>query len=118
VQYRATLADGSQALSCWYAHPGGSCATAAASPTTSGGFAATFRNARGNAWWVETDVAAASLAGVDARVNGGAWIALSHTSWGSWAKSVNAPAGSRVEFQARAADGSVAVSAAYAWPPA
>lgn len=110
VQYRATLGDGRVAESCLFTHPQGTCQSA---------FSATFRNVRGNVWWVETDVSASggTLAAVDARVDGGAWVALSKTSWGSWAKSMKAPAGSKVELRARAADGATSVSGPYAWPP-
>ena len=123
VEYRAVLADGRIVTSCAFSHPSGGCAgilgaTGAASPP-GGSFAASFKNVRGNEWWVETDVATTggTLTGVDARVNGGAWTALEKRSWGSWAKSLKAPAGSSVEFRARAADGQSAQSARYAWPP-
>ncbi|GEM_PF-4202003 len=111
VQFQATLPGGAVATSCVMAHPGGSC--------VGGGFAATFTNARGNAWWVEADVAATggTLVGVDASVNGGPWVPLSHTSWGSWAKSISAPAGSQVRFRADASGGATSVSGSYAWPP-
>jgi predicted phosphodiesterase len=123
VQHRAVLTNGSIVTSCWYTHPGATCTTTAPAPAPTpapGTFAATFKNVRGNAWWVESDVAVSggTLAGVDARVNGGAWIALAKTSWGSWAKSIAAPSGSHVEFRARATDGQAATSASYAWPPA
>ncbi|MEA3198675.1 MAG: phosphatidylinositol-3-phosphatase [Thermoplasmata archaeon] len=103
VSYRATTADGRVATSG---------AGAGASS-----FAATFTGMRGNAWWVETNVAAAggTLVGVDASINGGAWVPLSPTSWGSWAKGMSAPAGSQVRFRADAADGSTVVSAAKTW---
>lgn len=125
VQYRARLADGSLVESCWYAHPAGGCASGATSapapsapaPAASA-FAATFTNVRGNSWWVEAEVAAngGTLAAVEARVNGGAWVPLAKTSWGSWAKSMSAPTGSIVELRARAADGATAQSPTYAWP--
>ena len=113
VEYRATLSDGRVAQSCAFTHPAGvqtcgaSTAPAPAPAPAPSGFGATFSNVRGNAWWVESDVTAASgtLAGVDARVNGGSWVALGKTSWGSWAKSIHAPSGSTVEFRARSAEG-------------
>ncbi|HLE97535.1 MAG TPA: carbohydrate-binding domain-containing protein [Candidatus Thermoplasmatota archaeon] len=94
-------------------------ATAAPPAPPPSPFDATFRNVRGNAWWVEADVSAVGgvLAGVDARVGTGAWVALTKTSWGSWAKSLPAPAGSTVQFRARATDGSADVSEPYPWPP-
>ena len=122
VQYRATLGDGSIVESCWYDHPATSCATATTSTTTaptSSGFVATFRNVRGNEWWVETEVAAtgATLASVRAKVDDGAWVALEKKSWGSWAKSTHAPLGSQVTFQAVATDGQISTSAPYTWAP-
>jgi hypothetical protein len=120
VLYRATLSGGGTVDSCEYTHPGGVCTTAAPTappPATTGTFAATFSNMRGNANWVETDVATSggTLVGVDASVNGGTWIPLAKTSWGSWAKSIPAPSGSSVRFRADASDGSSVISAAKIW---
>lgn len=122
VEYRATLSDGRVAQSCAYTHPAGVAQCGASptptSPPPSSSLAVTFSNARGNAWWVETDAKATSgtLAGVETRVNGGGWTALGKTSWGSWAKSLHAPAGSNVEFRARGADGaSSATHGPIAW---
>ena len=122
VRFRATSAAGAVDLSGCYrwttatpvACPGDG------TPPPGGGFDATFRNVKGNAWWIQADVTATggTLAGVDARVNGGAWIPLVKQSWGSWAKSIHAPSGSTVELRARATDGGADVSAAYRWPPA
>lgn len=123
VTYRATLDDGRTVTSCAYAHPTpGGCASGGTNggsdPATSA-YAASFRNARGNEWWVEADVDAATLAGVEARVNGGAWQPLTKRAWGSWATSMHAPSGSSVEFRAIASDGRTsAASAPVAWPPA
>jgi len=117
VQYRASFADGRVAESCWYDHPATTCAST--SGTAPSGFAATFANARGNEWWVETDARATggTLARVEARVDGGAWTPLELKSWGSWAKSLRAPAGSQVSFRAVSTGGDVGTSGAYAWPP-
>jgi hypothetical protein len=119
IQYRA-MVGGAWVESCAYTHPGGvaQCSTSAPAPAPAPTFQATWKNMRGNAWWVETDVATSggTLAGVDARVDGGGWTALSKQSYGSWAKSIHAPAGSMVEFRARATDGQAAVSPAVAWP--
>ena len=114
VEYRATLSDGRVAQSCAFTHPQGACAgSSPAGPA----FSATFRNARGNAWWVEVDVDASggTLARVEARADGGAWVALEKRSWGSWAKSVHAT--SSVVFRAVASDGQAVTSSAVAWPP-
>ena len=122
VQLRATATSGATDLSGCYRW------TSAAPVECGGGgggggtgtFAATFKNVRGNEWWVETDVTVSggTLAGVDARVDGGAWVALTKQSYGSWAKSIHAPAGSTVEFRARSTDGQSVVSSGYRWPPA
>ena len=122
VQYRARTTDGALVESCWYDHPGTACAggtTAPAPAPTTGSFAATFRNVRGNEWWVESDVSATggTLARVEARVNDGAWVALEHKSWGSWAKSLRAPTGSTVQFRAIATDGQASAASSHAWPP-
>jgi hypothetical protein len=107
--------------SCDWTHPGAveQCGGATQPDPTAGTFTATWKNVRGNEWWVETDVAVSggTLAGVDARVNGGAWVALSKQSYGSWAKSIHAAPGSSVEFRARASDAQVSQSGPYAWPP-
>lgn len=117
VKFRASH-GGAWSESCWFTHPGGvsQCGTTTP-PPTSGTFTATFKNVRGNEWWVETDVTTSggTLAGVDARVNGGSWIALDHKSYGSWAKSFHAVG--TVEFRARATDGQQVVSSGYSWPP-
>lgn len=86
--------------------------------TTSGGLAANFQKSLyPNTWWVEASVYANQpITAVDARVNGGAWIPLGHTSWGSWAKSFYVPAGSTVQFRAHSSTGATATSVGYTWP--
>ena len=126
VQLRATSTTGATDLSDCYRWtaatpvtcPGGT--TPPPPPPDDSTFTATFHNVRGNEWWLETEVSVSggTLAGVDARVNGGAWVALTKQSWGSWAKSIHAPSGSTVEFRARSTDGETATSAPYRWPPA
>lgn len=82
-------------------------------------FSATFANPRGNDWWVETEVSAnQTLAGVDARDDGGAWIALNRTSWGSWAQGFFVQSGSIIEFRARNTTGAIVTSGRYSWPSA
>jgi len=85
--------------------------------TGSGAFSAKFTpKAVGNDWWVEVDVQADQpLAKVDAKVGSGAWTALTHESWGSWAKSMAAPNGSLVTFRATSTTGATATSAATTW---
>jgi hypothetical protein len=96
--------------------PGGSTTTTSTGPV--GTFTASFTpKAVGNDWWVETDVTSNQpLAGVDAKVNGGAWTPLTKQSWGSWAKSMNAPNGSTVTFRATSLAGEQVTSQAYVWP--
>ncbi len=120
VEFRARASSGESKLSGTYKWPSGE-PTNAPPGGGSGGtspFSASFEKVRGNIWWVETEVSSnRALAGLDARVNGGAWFTLSKTSWGSWAKGTSVPAGSSVEFRARATDGASVTSAKYAWPP-
>ena len=120
VTYRATLDDGRTVTSCAYAHPMPSgCTSGGTGGDTLPAYAASFRNARGNEWWIEVDVDAQSLVATEARVNAGAWQPLTKRAWGSWATSMHAPAGSSVEFRAIASDGRAsAASAPVAWPPA
>jgi acid phosphatase len=115
LRFTATSSSGATATSGGYSWP--TAAPVAGSTSAPSAFAATFSNMRGNAWWVESDVATSgvTLAGVDASINGGAWIPLFHTSWGSWAKSIYAPAGSQVRFRADASDGSSVISAPKTW---
>lgn len=88
-------------------------------PVNNPSFTATFNNPRGNNWWIEVNVSSnGTLAGVDARVSGGAWQALNSTTWGSWARSIFAATGSSVEFRARGSSGGTAQSRAYNWPNA
>ena len=121
VQLRATSTTGATDESGCYRWTSAAPTGCEGSPV--GQFEATFSNARGNAWWIETDVHVrdGTLDGVDARVDGGSWVALTKQSWGSWAKSIPAPAGSTVEFRARATDTygqpQEAISGTYAWPP-
>lgn len=116
VTYRATLTDGATVTSCAYTHPTAPTCASDASPAT-GSWSASFANARGNEWWVETNVNAQGLASVDARVDAGAWTPLSKKSWGSWATSMRAPTGSVVEFRATSTTGATTTSAGVAWPP-
>lgn len=123
VRFRASYPNGTTVESCWFTHPAGASqcgATPPPPPASNSSFGATFKNVRGNEWWIETDVTVAggTLAGVDARVTGGSWIALAKQSYGSWAKSIYAPSGANVEFRARATDGATDTSAGYRWPPA
>lgn len=121
VRFSLRASDGATFTSGCYKYTASSNSFAAASCTpTTGTFTATFKNVRGNEWWVETDVTVSggTLAGVDARVNGGAWVALTKQSYGSWAKSIHVLAGQHVEFRATSTTGQTSLSASYTWPPA
>lgn len=110
VEFRATSPDGERVRSETFTWLGGS---------SSGGssYSAKFEPARGsNEWWVDVNVGAnPEPRRVDARVNGGSWERLDKTSWGTWAKSMNAPAGSSVEFRATSPDGDRVRSEPFSW---
>lgn len=122
VELRATAAGGAQGTTVPYRWPDGVPMDAppptTSPPTTppSTGAFATFGSPRGNNWWVEVDVTATvPLAGVDVRVDGGAWRALLRTSWGPWVGGVHMPNGSNVGFRAVSTTGSEALSPSYVW---
>lgn len=107
VVFRATSTGGEVATSApvtWLGAPSGS-------------FTANFTpKSVGNDWWVEVDVGAnRPLAGVDVQPNGGAWIALTKQSWGSWAKSFNVPNGTSLVFRATSTDGATVQSSPVVW---
>lgn len=100
VKFRAKWAGGDQALSCAFTHPAGAeqCATAP--------FNASFTAVQGNTSWVQATVTAnRALAGVDARVNGGTWQAMTQQPGGAWGKAMSVPAGKVVQLRARSTDG-------------
>ncbi|MHB8585846.1 MAG: glycoside hydrolase family 2 TIM barrel-domain containing protein [Thermoplasmatota archaeon] len=70
-----------------------------------------------NNWWVEVYAAstAGTIASVTAQVNGASPIALTHETWGSWARSTYAPTGASVVFHATLGNGAQATSSTYAW---
>lgn len=115
VRFRALL-DGAWQESCWHAHPSGvaRCNGSAPAPTPS----VTFSDASGNEWWEQVVARAGEPVGsVDVSINGGAWKPLALRSWGAWAASYHAPAGSQVVFRATLGSGATAQSPPYAWPP-
>jgi len=82
--------------------------------TASSAFDASFSSVKVAKWWQETKVSGTqTIAGVDIRVDGDAWKALTYRSWGAWAGSTEVDWGEKVEFRARASDGSTDVSSAY-----
>ena len=92
---------------------GSSTSTSTSSGSTSG---SVFSGVKGNEWWIEAKVAN-NPTKVEARVDGGSWVAMSLRSWGSWAVSTKAPSGSVVELRATYSGGSTQ-SASYKWPDA
>lgn len=123
VRFRA-MTDDAWRESCWFTHPGGkapdgseTCSTGSSEPPSGGDFDASFGTPGGNEWWVEVYVDSNEpLAGVDARDDGGAWIALDNKDWGAWAKSFHVQDGSLVEFRATSPDGETDISGQYRWP--
>lgn len=116
VEFRASDDFGRSALSDTFRWPD---ATPVVPDGDAGGFQADFAPKPGNEWWVETAVEAnAPLQTVAARVDGGAWQALTLRDRGAWAGSFHVPAGSVVEFRATGSDGGQDLSGRYAWPDA
>lgn len=122
VQLRATSSVGNVALSDCYGWIPPSNTDASKVSCTSGSgdgtFTATFTVPSGvNNWWVEVAVKASggTVAKVDARVDGGAWVALDKTSWGTWAKSFHVASGSQVQFRATSDTGATALSGTTTW---
>jgi len=87
------------------------------SPAPLPAFAASFDvSPNVNPWWVEVRVAgSAAPAKVEASHDGGAYVALSKTSWGSWAKSFSAPAGGTMVYRATDAHGQTVASQPMKW---
>ncbi len=107
VVFKATRSDGAQDTSQTYTWMTDEEASFSASFTP---------KAQGNDWWVETDVDANKpVVAVDARIDGGQWRALDKQDWGSWAKSIHAPDGSQVQFQAHSDSGETVTSDTYRW---
>ncbi|HUR63904.1 MAG TPA: hypothetical protein VM241_05435 [Candidatus Thermoplasmatota archaeon] len=126
VQMRATSASGATDLSdCyrWIPPTNTDAAKVACSgsppPPPPPGFDATFSGVQGNEWWVQASVGGNQpIAGVDARVNCGTWVALAKQSWGGWAKSFHVSPGAKVDFRATSTGGATDLSGGYTWPSA
>jgi hypothetical protein len=116
VEFQARNGGGDRAVSGCYAW--GEDPTSTSCPeggSASGDLAAGFENPRGNEWWIEVDVDAdRSLDRVEVRLDGGDWIGLERTDWGSWARSEHAPDGTIATFRAHAGS-TTATSGCYAW---
>ena len=83
-------------------------------PTPTPGASGTFTvSPNVNAWWLEVAVTGSPNT-VSASVNNGAPIPLTLRSWGGWAVSANAPAGSHVSFTATI-NGAAVTSPTYTW---
>ncbi|MHB8633726.1 MAG: hypothetical protein ACYDBQ_07160 [Thermoplasmatota archaeon] len=81
-----------------------------------GNVSVTFTIHSPNQWWEEVTMAPTqSWSTVAVRVNSGAWQNLSPTSWGTWAISTQAVAGSSVEFLATDSTGATAQSMPFHW---
>jgi len=91
--------------------------TTTTSPPPGGCFAATFTIHSPNEWWEQVTVQASghSIASAQVRVNGGAWTAMTHQSYGDWTASVHAVAGSKVEFQVRDSANGQSTSQPFTW---
>lgn len=99
-------------------YPGVSPAPSPPPPPPPGTFGATFTIKAPNAWWQEVFVdpdSPRTISRVDVRINLGAWKPMTLRSWGAWASSYNSPSGSRVEFLATDAQGSVSQSEPFTW---
>lgn len=116
VDLRALGASGAETLSGAYVWPE---ATPTA-PCRADAPAAPFENVRGNQWWIETDIVTdRTVTQVEVRINGGDWLALQKTDWGSWARSQRTSDPARVEFRATMDDGTHVTSPeGWLWGPA
>lgn len=107
VQFVAHDAAGDTAASACYHWTDAAPASCSTGPPPA--TAVSYYGLKGNAWWIEARTASKSpVAGVDARVDGGTWVAMTLRSWGAWAVSTHAPEGSHVQLRARLPDGTYA----------
>jgi hypothetical protein len=91
--------------------------TTTTTTTTAAPYSASFAtNPASNEWWVQEKVSSSPApAKVDLQVNGGAWQALKHESYGDWTLSTHVVKGSSVVFRATTSDGHTAKSPAQPW---
>src|SRR5688572_24987470 len=78
-----------------------------------------FDHKAGNEWWVEATLSgpsASSVASVQARDDGGAWVALEKKSWGAYAASFHIEPGHKVQFRAAWSGGAVVASCTFTHP--
>ncbi len=85
-------------------------------PTPEPVFDAQFTPAKNsNPWWVEVKVASSeAISKIEAMHNDGAPVTLTATSWGTYAKSFYAPAGT-MAFRATSTDGATVTSETFSW---
>ncbi|MBW3583846.1 MAG: hypothetical protein KY455_12190, partial [Euryarchaeota archaeon] len=111
IQFRATSTDGDRDFST------GGWVWTHATPYPSDGQVAAFHNVKGNSGWVQVNVySEAPLESVEARLDArGSWIALDQQDWGDWARALDAPDGTHVQFRATTTGGQVALSETWRW---
>jgi hypothetical protein len=92
-------------------------APGASLPDSPAAFTATFAPQRACLdWWIETEVRSDQpIALVEASLDGGAWMPLPMSSWGTYVASVHAPDDTSVVFRATSTDGSWVTSPAILW---
>lgn len=117
VRFTAVSTDGRTATSAQaYVWPSATPVEGDA-PAPAPAFTATFAKHAAKRHWVEVRVSASlPLSGVTASVDGGAPVALSATSGGTWAKAMRVPHGAKLTFTATATDGQKATSGPFPWP--
>lgn len=87
-------------------------------PTPSA-FTASFTDVKIQEWWVEASVAGSEpIAKVEARVDDGAYVALTKQWWGDYAKSIHVASGQKVTFRATSTSGAIVTSDGGASAPA
>jgi hypothetical protein len=92
--------------------------TGPAPPPPSGSFNSTFTVKVPNEWWQELYITPDTphpISSAQVRINGGAWLPMSHASWGAWTSSYHTVAGTWVEFLATDGGATQSQSAAFRW---
>jgi hypothetical protein len=90
---------------------------AAATTSTDGAYDAKFTvSGSVNTYWADVKVTSSPApAKVEMKVNGGSWMAMSKSSWGTWTKSTHVAKGSDVVFRATDSSGRTDLSGTYDW---
>jgi hypothetical protein len=87
-------------------------------PPPSSAFNSTFTIKAPNEWWQElyvTPVGSHTIQSAQVRIAGGAWLSMTHASWGAWTSSYHSVRGTFVEFLATDTQGAKSQSAAFTW---